>query len=238
MRTVLITGGARGIGREMVKKFSEAGYAVAFTYRSSDTLAEELSSLTGALAIKADSRSEADVKAAVKETNEKLGNINILINNAAVSTFSLFTDITADQWRDMFLTNVDGAFLYSKEVLPKMINDKWGRIINISSMWGIVGSSCEVHYSATKAALIGMTKALAKEVGPSGITVNAIAPGLIDTDMNASLTEEDIKEVVDSTPAMRIGVPEDVANAALFLAGDGASFITGDVINVSGGLIT
>ena len=237
MKTVLITGGSRGIGREMVKKFSEAGYAVAFTYRSSDGAAEELSRLTGALAIKADSRCEAEIIDAVKMVKEKIGNVNILINNAAVSSFSLFTDITADAWRDMFMTNVDGAFLYTREVLPAMINDKWGRIINISSMWGTVGSSCEVHYSATKAALIGMTKALAKEVGPSGITVNAIAPGLIDTDMNASLTEDDIADVVDSTPLMRIGTPSDVADAALFLASDNASFITADVINVSGGLV-
>lgn len=237
MKTVLITGGSRGIGREMVKKFSKAGYAVAFTYRSSSDAANELSSLTGALAIKADSRCEAEIVDAVKTVREKLGNINILINNAAVSSFSLFTDISADAWRDMFMTNVDGAFLYTREVLPQMINAKWGRIINISSMWGTVGSSCEVHYSATKAAIIGMTKALAKEVGPSGITVNAIAPGLIDTDMNASLTKDDIIEVVDSTPLMRIGKPEDVAEAALFLASDGASFITGDVMNVSGGLI-
>ena len=237
MKTVLITGGTRGIGREMVKKFSEAGYAVAFTYRTSESAAEELSRLTGALAIKADSANEAEVVSAVKEVKEKMGNVNILINNAAVSSFSLFTDITLDAWRDMFSTNVDGAFLYSREVLPSMINNKWGRIINISSMWGIVGSSCEVHYSATKAALIGMTKALAKEVGPSGITVNAIAPGLIDTDMNKSLTESDIAEVVDSTPLMRIGTPSDVADAALFLASDGASFITGDVLNISGGLV-
>ena len=237
MRTVLITGGTRGIGREMVKKFCEAGYAVAFTYRTSDAAAEELSRTTGALAIKSDSRYEADVVNAVKTISEKLGNVNILINNAAVSSFSLFTDITADEWHDMFSTNVDGAFFYTREVLRSMISDKWGRIINVSSMWGITGSSCEVHYSAAKAALIGMTKALAKEVGPSGITVNAIAPGLIDTDMNSSLTDEDKGEIIDSTPLMRIGTPQDVANAALFLAGDGASFITGDVINVSGGLV-
>lgn len=237
MKTVLITGGTRGIGREMVKKFSASGYAVAFTYRTSDADAKELSTLTGALAIKADSRCESEVLAAVNEVNEKIGNVNILINNAAVSSFSLFTDITADEWRDMFAINVDGAFLYTRAVLPSMINDKWGRIINISSMWGIVGSSCEVHYSSTKAALIGMTKALAKEVGPSGITVNAIAPGLIDTDMNASLSEEDIGSIVESTPLMRIGKPSDVAEAAVFLASEASSFITGDVLNVSGGLV-
>ena len=237
MRTVLITGGTRGIGREMVKKFSAAGYSVAFTYCRSDAEADELSHLTGALAIKADSRNEGEVLSAVRQIEEKIGNVDILINNAAVSSFSLFTDITAQEWRDMFAVNVDGAFLYTREALRGMISKKWGRIINISSMWGITGSSCEVHYSATKAALIGMTKALAKEVGPSGITVNCIAPGLIATDMNSSLSEEDIKAVVDDTPVMRIGAAADVADAALFLASDAASFITGDVLNVSGGLV-
>ena len=160
-----------------------------------------------------------------------------MINNAAISSFSLFTDISYEDWRKMFAVNLDGAFLYSKRVLPGMINKKQGRIINVSSMWGIVGSSCEVHYSAAKAALIGMTKALAKEVGPSGITVNCIAPGVIDTEMNAKLSEEDIRALKDETPLMRIGLPREVAEAALFLAGEGAAFITGAVLNVNGGFI-
>ena len=237
MKVVLITGGTRGIGREMVKAFSEKGYSVAFTYLKSDALAKELSAETGALAIKADSRVESETLSAVKEVEEKLGFVDILINNVAVSSFSLFTDITAEEWHDMFSTNVDGVFYYTKSVLRGMISKKCGRIINISSMWGSVGSSCEVHYSATKAAIIGMTKALAKELGPSGITVNCIAPGLIDTDMNASLTEADIAEIVDSTPLMRIGKPHDVAAAAIFLASEDASFITGELLNLSGGLI-
>ncbi len=237
MKTVLITGGARGIGAEMVKQFSAAGYRVAFTYKESEGEAAMLSELTGALALRADSRSEKAVVNAVNKTREMYGNIEILINNAAVSSFSLFTDITLDAWRDMFATNVDGAFLYTREVLPEMIRNKSGRIINVSSMWGQVGSSCEVNYSATKAALIGMTKALAKEVGPSGITVNCIAPGLINTDMNRTLSDEDINAICDETPLMRIGECSDVASAALFLAGEGASFITGAVINVNGGLV-
>ena len=237
MKTVFITGGSRGIGRAMVKLFSERGYSVAFTYNSSESQANELSLLTGALAIKADSSSEKEVKNAVKIAKEKLGNIEILINNAAVSSFSLFTDITLEEWNKIFSVNVNGAFLYSRELLGDMINNKCGRIINVSSMWGITGSSCEVHYSATKAALIGMTKALAKEVGPSGITVNCIAPGVIDTDMNKSISPEDIDTLKNETPLMRIGSPEEIAEAAFFLAGDGAAFITGAVLNVNGGYL-
>ena len=237
MKTVLITGGSRGIGRAMVELFSSRSYSVAFTYKSSDSEASELAKRTGALAIKADSASEADVLNAVKMVTEKLGNPEILINNAAVSSFSLFTDLSLEDWRRTFSVNLDGAFLYSKATLPSMIRNGFGRIINISSMWGITGSSCEVHYSASKAALIGMTKALAKEVGPSGVTVNCIAPGVIDTDMNKSLSKEDMAALIDETPLMRIGSPSEIAETALFLAGDGASFITGAVINVSGGYI-
>ena len=237
-KTVLINGGSRGIGKAMVELFCKNGYSVAFTYKSSDDAANALAKATGALPIKADSAIEDDVEFAVKTVEEKLGNVNILINNAAVSSFSLFTDLSYEQWRHIFSVNVDGTFFYSKRVLPSMINKKYGRIINISSMWGDVGSSCEVHYSTTKAAIIGLTKSLAKEVGPSGITVNCIAPGVINTDMNSMLSSEDIASLCEETPLMRIGEPAEVAAAALFLAGDGASFITGAVINVNGGIVT
>ncbi len=237
MRTVLITGGSRGIGRAMVELFSKNGYAVAFTYKSSENEAKSVAESTGALAIRADSTSERDVLSAVKTALDQLGKIDCLINNAGISAFSLFTDITLDEWNAMLSTNLTGAFLYSKAVIPGMVSRKYGRIINITSMWGLVGSSCEVHYSTAKAGLIGMTKALAKELGPSGITVNAIAPGVIRTDMNNMLSPEDIEALREETPLMRIGEPCDVANAALFLAGDGASFITGDVLNVSGGYV-
>ena len=237
MKTVLITGGSRGIGRELVRAFSKNGYNVAFTYRSSTDFANALAEETGALAIKADSRSESEAVAAVDKTVSHFGQIDCLINNAAISSFSLFTDITLDEWNDMLSVNLTGAFLYSKAVIPDMLKRKQGRIINVTSMWGLVGSSCEVHYSAAKAGLIGMTKALAKELGPSGITVNAIAPGVIDTEMSKALTDEDRAALVDDTPLMRIGTVEDVASAALFLAGDGASFITGDVLNISGGYV-
>ena len=238
MKTVLITGGSRGIGRAMVEAFSAAGYSVAFTYKSSEKEAFSLAERTGALAICADSAVESDVVAAVKACEDRFGSVDCLVNNAGVSSFSLFTDLTLQQWNEHLAVNLTGAFLYSRAVIPGMVSRKQGRIINITSMWGLVGSSCEVHYSTAKAGLIGMTKALAKELGPSGITVNAIAPGLISTDMNSSLTDEDIAAVADETPLMRVGLPSEVASCALFLAGDGASFVTGEVMNVSGGYIT
>lgn len=237
MKTVLITGGSRGIGRAMVELFCENGYKVAFTYKSSESQAKSLAEATGALAIKADSASEAEVVEAVKTAENALGKVDCLINNAGISSFSLFTDLTLEEWNRHLAVNLTGAFLYSRAVIPGMVSRKRGRIINITSMWGIVGSSCEVHYSTAKAGLIGMTKALAKELGPSGITVNAIAPGLIATDMNACLSEEDINEVAEETPLMRVGLPSEVARAALFLASEGASFITGEVMNLSGGYI-
>ena len=237
MKNVLVTGGSRGIGRAIVKAFSEKGYKVAFTYKSSHEEALTLSKETGAFPINADSASADAVLSAVKSAEKNLGKIDILINNAAVSSTNLFTDITLEDWNRELNVNLTSAFLYTKETVPGMISRKWGRIINISSMWGVVGASCEVCYSTAKAALIGMTKALAKELGPSGITVNAIAPGLIDTDMNNHLTEEEKNDLIDMTPMSRIGKTCDVAAAVLFLAGDDASFITGDVLNLSGGFV-
>ena len=237
MKTVLITGGSRGIGRAMVELFSQNGYSVAFTYKNSQKEALFLAEKTGALAIFADSESEKAIIAAAELAKDRLGGVDILINNAAVSSFSLFTDITLAEWNRMFAVNVSATFLYSRSVLPDMIAKKRGRIINISSVWGLVGSSCEVCYSATKAALIGMTKALAKELGPSGITVNAIAPGVIDTDMNKNLSESDISALAEETPLCRIGSADEVASAALYLASDAAGFITGEVLNVSGGFV-
>lgn len=237
MKTVLITGGSRGIGRAAVKLFSKNGYRVAFTYKSSEEEAKALARECGALAIKADSESESDIISAVSLVESELGGIDILINNAAVSSFSLLTDISLAEWRRVVDTSLTGAFLYSREALRSMIRKKWGRIVNVSSMWGLVGSSCEVHYSAAKAGLIGFTKALAKEVGPSGITVNAVAPGVIDTDMNSSLSNEELSALCDETPVSRIGSPEEVAKAIYFLAGDDSSFVTGEILNISGGFV-
>ncbi len=237
MKTAFITGGSRGIGSAMVRAFTASGYRVAFTYKNSIKEAEELSRETGAFAIRADSASESEVCCAVASAISELGHIDCLVNNAAVSSFSLFTDISLDDWDNMLRVNLTAPFMYSKAVIPDMLSRKNGRIINISSMWGLVGASCEVHYSAAKAGLIGMTKALAKELGPSGITVNAIAPGVINTDMNKHLGDDEMEALKNDTPLMRIGEGSDIAAAALFLAGDGASFITGEVLNVSGGYI-
>jgi len=237
MRTVLITGGSRGIGRAMVELFSKNGYSVAFTYRESEELAEELARATGAIAIRADSASADDVLAACNTALRELGHVDCLINNAAVSAFSTVTDISDADWDTMIRVNLTAPFLYSRNIAKGMISRKCGRIINISSMWGLVGSSCEVHYSAAKAGLIGMTKAMAKELGPSGITVNAIAPGFIDTDMNRMLDGETVSAICEETPLCRAGTPEEIAEAALFLASEKASFITGAVLNVSGGLV-
>jgi 3-oxoacyl-[acyl-carrier protein] reductase len=237
VKNILITGGSRGIGKAMVKAFSDKGYKVAFTYKSSLDEAESLSKETGALAIMADSAKENDVVKAVSTAANTLGGIDILINNAGISSFSLLQDLTLTEWNECMSVNLTSAFLYSREVIPYMLRSHEGRIINISSMWGLVGASCEVHYSAAKAGLIGFTKALAKELGPSGITVNAIAPGVIDTDMNSHLSGEDMKELSDETPVGRIGNAEEIAKAAIYLSSDDASFITGAVLNISGGLV-
>ena len=237
MKTVLITGGSRGIGKAMVELFADKGYNVAFTYKESSDASIDLSNKTGALAIRADSLKEDDIRKAVDTVCEKFGNIDVLINNAAVSSFGTLRDISLDEWNRVLGTTLTGAYLYSKYAISGMIDKKWGRIINISSMWGVVGASCEVHYSAAKAGLIGFTKALAKELGPSGITVNAISPGLIDTDMNKSLSEDDIASICDETPVMRMGNADEIARCALFLADDSSGFITGEIMNVSGGFI-
>ena len=237
MKTVLVTGGSRGIGKAIVEQFCKNEYNVAFTYRISDTAANELSERTGALAIKADSLCEDDVKCAIEKVKDAFGDVDVLVNNAAVSSFGTLQDISLDEWNRVIGTSLTGSYLYSKHSISGMLNKKWGRIINISSMWGTVGASCEVHYSAAKAGVIGFTKALAKELGPSGITVNAIAPGMIDTDMNKSFSPEDIKSICDETPVMRIGYPDEIARCVLFLADDASGFITGEIMNVSGGFI-
>ena len=236
MRTVLITGGSRGIGSAMVRRFSKNGYAVAFTYNKSRDAAEALSKETGALAIKADNASECEILAAVSEVREKLGDIDVLINNAAVSSFSVFTDISYEDWNNIFAVNLGGAFLYSKAVLSDMIKNKSGRIINISSVWGNVGASMEVAYSASKGAVNSFTKALAKELAPSNVQVNAISCGVIDTEMNEHLSEEERLSLIDEIPACRMGTPKEVGELALLLA-NAPAYLTGQIITMDGGLL-
>ena len=236
-KTVFITGGSRGIGAECVRLFSENGYRVAFSYLNSEKEAKALCEKYGALAYKADVADSSAITFAIGEAIKELGKIDVLINNAGVSQSCLFTDITDEMWRKMIDTNLSGAFYATRTVLPQMINRKCGVILNVSSMWGEVGASCEVHYSASKAGLIGMTKALAKEVGLSGIRVNCVAPGAIETDMLSCFTAEDMEALKDETPLNRIGNTTDIAETLLFLASEKSSFITGQVLGVNGGFV-
>ncbi len=241
-KTVLITGASKGIGATMAIRFAEKGYNVVMNYNSSvqsalilqDSLRESGYEVT---AFKANVKNRLEVDLMVKETLYKYGSIDILINNAGVSNTDLFTDLSEQDWNDIVGVNLTGVFNCCQAVLPYMINSKSGSILNISSMWGEVGASCEVAYSATKAGVIGLTKALAKEVGPSGITVNCIAPGLIETSMNQNLAIEDIENIINETPLCRIGNTNDIASAALFLTSDEASFITGQTLGINGGLV-
>lgn len=232
---VFITGGSRGIGRAMVELFSKEGHNVVFLYEKSELLAKEISQNTGAFAIQCDVSSSQEVNEAVKKAEDILGGIDVLINNAGISEFCFFDNISDDSWRNMIDTNLSGTFYVTRAVCVGMIKRKYGKIINIGSMWGKVGASCEVHYSAAKAGLRGMTMALAKELGPSSITVNCIEPGVIQTDMNSRLSSDDIAELCENTPLGRIGKPYEVAQLALFLSSDNASFITGQIIGIDGG---
>lgn len=251
MKTILITGSSRGIGAEIARlAFLSGEYNVIINYNKSSVRAtmlreelEEISSRNkdkkygGVIAVCADVSKEADVNYLFDKAEEVFGKVDVLVNNAAISSYSLFQDLTLEQWHDTMAVNLDSVFLCSKRALAKMIRGKAGRIINISSMWGICGSSCEVHYSASKAAVIGLTKALAKEVGPSGITVNCVAPGVIDTEMNKALSKQDLDALCEETPLGCIGKCEDIAKIVMFLAGDGGNFITGQVISPNGGMV-
>lgn len=237
-KNVLITGGSRGIGAEAVRQFAAEGSSVAFLYKSSNQKALELSKATGALNIKCNVANSPSVEAAMDVANEFFeGQLDVLICNAGISDFGLFTDFDEDRWSNMIETNLNGVYRCVRAVLPGMISRKKGSIIIVSSMWGQVGASCEVAYSTAKAGLIGMTKALAKEEGPSGIRVNCICPGLIDTDMNANVSKAAQEDIIYDTPLSRIGTPADVVKVMKFLASDQSSFVTGQIMGVNGGLI-
>lgn len=239
-KKALITGATGGIGRAIAEETARLGYDVILHYNSDKDGAFELMRLIeekyGVFAhtLQHDLSKPDDARELAKRALA-FGKIEVLINNAGVAYQELFQLADEDKIRQLFEVNLMSALSVTKEILPSMISAHYGRIINISSMWGITGASCEVHYSTAKAALVGFTKSLAKEVGPSGITVNCIAPGFIDTKMNAHLNEADIQDIIDSTPMMRKGTGEDVAHLAAFLAGEKAGFITGQVIAVDGG---
>ena len=239
--TAVITGASGGIGQAMVRMFAAAGYRVfcgCFSHPESlEALTVQLCSQgCRAEAFRADLSSPWQADAFAKEVLGRCGgHVDVLVNNAGVAQQKLFQDITDSDWRHVMGVNLDGAFYVTRSFLPAMIRQKSGRIINISSIWGVCGASCEVHYSASKAAVAGMTKALAKEAGPSGVTVNCIAPGVIDTPMLDGFSQEDLQQLVEQTPVGRLGSGEDVAALALFLASAQAAFITGQVICVDGG---
>lgn len=235
-KNILIIGGSRGIGAEAVRQFS-LDNKVAFTYFRSELEADKLRQETGATPIRCDVKFCNSVKVAVDRAIDILGTVDVLICNAAISDINLITDIGEERWQEIIDTNLNGVYYAINYVLPLMISRKKGCIITVSSMWGQVGASCEVAYSASKAGVIGLTKALAKEVGPSGIRVNSIAPGMIDTEMNRAIDEAIVKEIADETPLERIGTTADVVAAMRFLASDDAAFITGQIIPVNGGLV-
>ena len=235
MKTALITGGSRGIGAAIVRALAKQGWRVAFCYKSSGEAACQLAAETGAVPIPCDVTDSGQVRAMVTEAARRLSHIDLLVNNAGVAFQGQLTDMTDDDWHFVLDTSLSAAFYTCRAAIPGMVSRRDGRIINISSIWGRVGASCEAAYSAAKAGLIGLSKALAKELGPSGITVNCLCPGVIQTDMLACYTPEDLAALADETPLCRLGTPEDVAAAVCWLAGDEAGFITGQVIGVDGG---
>lgn len=228
---VIVTGGSRGIGAAAVAAFAARGDRVTFFYRENRAAAEEVSRRTGAVAVPCDVADEA----AVQQAFSQLPATDVLICNAGISHMGLISQITPEQWRRLFAVNVDGVFHCVRAALPAMLQKQAGAIVTVSSMWGQVGASCEAAYSATKGAVISLTKALAQELGPSGIRVNCVCPGVIRTDMCRDLDEETLEELKRQTPLGRHGTPEDVAQAMVYLAD--APFVTGQILPVNGGFV-
>ena len=243
MQYDLITGASGGIGTAIAEGFACAGYGLVLHYHKGEERAKALAARLAqtysvpALPLQADLSDTGAVQAMFERAAEEFGFIDTLVNNAGIAEQKLFTDLTDEDWDRMIDVNLSGTFRTCRAALPEMIRRKQGTIINVSSMWGQVGASCEVAYSAAKAGVIGLTKALAKEVAPSGITVNCIAPGAIRTPMLDCFTEEDLAALAEETPVGRIGTPEDVAASCVFLASEGARFITGQVLGVNGGFV-
>lgn len=231
MKHVLITGGSRGIGAAAVRAFCAAGYQVTFFYEKDQNSAEAISRETGASAVCCD----VSDSNAVNTSIDSLAPVDILINNAGIAHYGLISQISEAEWNRLFSVNVGGIYRCVKAVLPQMLQKQAGCILNLASMWGQVGASCEVAYSASKGAVIAMTKALAKELGPSGIRVNCVCPGVILTDMTRCVGEDTLAELAEETPLGRNGTPEDVASALLYLAQ--ADFITGQLLPVNGGFV-
>ena len=241
-RTVLVTGASRGIGKAIATLFAENNYNVLINYNKSEEEAMDLynnlkSKGYSVDVYKADVSKKEEVNMMINYCIGKFEKIDVLINNAGISKTNLFTDISYEEWDEVMATNLNGVFYTTKKALQYMIPEMSGKIINISSIWGMVGGSFEVHYSASKAAVIGMTKALAKELGPSNIQVNCIAPGVIQTDMLNNVSQETLEMLREETPLMKLGTVEDIAHTALFLASENSNFITGQVISPNGGFV-
>lgn len=240
-KVALVTGGAKGIGGAICRSLAKDGLKIAVNYNNSEkeaiALKNELSQITEVEIYKCDVSDSSAVKEMFSRISKELGNVNVLVNNAGIAEQSLFTDITDEMWQKMIGTNLSGAFYCAREAAKTMISEKDGVIINIASMWGEVGASTEVHYSAAKAGLIGLTKALAKEVGLSGVRVNAVSPGVVLTDMMSGFSESDKDVLREETPLNTLGTPHDIAQAVSFLVSDKARFITGQVLSVNGGFV-
>ena len=239
--TVLVTGSSRGIGAGIARRFAREGHRVAIHYRAEEAQArvlyDELASAGySVMLVSGDIAREDEANQIVSRVRERFGLLDVLVNNAGIALpTQLITDTTLSDWNRVMETNVTGMFLVTRAVLPEMVSQKRGAIVNISSMWGVTGGSCEVAYSSSKSAVIGFTKSLAKEVAPSGIRVNCVAPGFVLTDMTRGFDEGVIAGICEETPLLRAGTPEDIASAVLFLASEEASYITGQVLSVDGG---
>lgn len=241
MKTAVITGASKGIGAAIAVAFAKEGYKVVINYNKSEERALSLCKIlndtypTEAICVKADVSTSCGAKKLIADTVAAFGGIDVLVNNAGIAQQKLFTDITDEDWQNIISTDLSSVFYVCREAVPFMVRQKSGSIVNISSIWGETGGSCEVHYSAAKAGVIGLTKALSKELALSGITVNCVCPGVIRTDMLNGFSEEDLSALAKETPVCRLGTPKDVAQAVLYLALN-SGYVTGQVLGVNGGM--